>query len=81
LEQQSGRRVEQGWEHTHRGQVAREVRVIKGRHDDKRGDEQGHDHPRTKKCIALAGFILVLFCNAPLASFAQDGDGGGHVLI
>lgn len=78
LEQQSAGRVEQGREHLGGGQVAREVHVAECGGDDERGDQQGEDHTRAEQGIAPAGFVLVLFCDAPFASFAQDGDGGGH---
>lgn len=78
MEQESTGRVEQGRQDLHGGQAAREFHVAEGRDDDKRGDEQGYDHPRAEKGVARAGFVLLLFGNAPFTSRAEDGDDGGH---
>ena len=78
LEQESVWRVEQGRQDLHGGQVAREVDVAECRDDDERGNEQGQDHPRAEQGVARAGFVRLLFGDAPLASLAQDGDGGRH---
>jgi len=78
LEQESVWRVEQGRQDLHGGQVAREVDVAECRDDDERGNEQGENHPRAEQGVARAGFVLVLFGDTPLASLAQDGNGGGH---
>lgn len=80
LEEKSTWRIKENWENLRGGQVTRETNVAEGGGDDERGGQQGEEHPRAEEGVALAGFVLVLFEDAPPAPLAQDGDGGGHGL-
>jgi len=79
LEEESVWRIKENWENLCRGQAACEIDVCKRSDDDERGNEQGENRPRAKKCVSPAQFTCALFGKPALAACAEDGGGLAHV--